>query len=188
MNAYGYCVGDPINQNDPTGHFSLKWLNPLRLLKYTNPKAGTIARKKSQIMKGISEKYAVQRTPRRVQEETIKFSGHFSTSKQREYTILTEKYEEINKKPFLKRSIEYKNFTLETSHPITINTKNSTFEIAPGRIHSVARKPIPFNTHDIHVVNYSNLEIQRSGPMRMKRFDTVNEKSSGMLLEDIRRM
>lgn len=28
LNAYGYCVGDPVNRNDPTGHNS--WLNLMR--------------------------------------------------------------------------------------------------------------------------------------------------------------
>ncbi len=37
LNAYGYCVGDPVNRSDPTGHFANPWKGLLNLLKLRTP-------------------------------------------------------------------------------------------------------------------------------------------------------
>ncbi|MGY3171260.1 RHS repeat-associated protein [Pseudomonas sp. TE12234] len=38
LNAYGYCVGDPVNRSDPTGHFGNPWKGFLNFLGLRTPR------------------------------------------------------------------------------------------------------------------------------------------------------
>jgi RHS repeat-associated protein len=43
LNAYAYCVGDPVNQSDPTGHFGNPWKGFLNFLKLRTPRENRAA-------------------------------------------------------------------------------------------------------------------------------------------------
>ena len=63
LNAYGYCVGDPVNRSDPTGHFGNPWKGFLNLLGLRTPRmarANTAYKKTTQTQQAPNKSTSIK--------------------------------------------------------------------------------------------------------------------------------
>ncbi|MNX94627.1 hypothetical protein D3C86_1268650 [compost metagenome] len=188
LNAYGYCDGEPISQSDPTGHISLKWLNPLRWLRSSKPKAGIPVRSKSDMMEDIINQYK-KPGPERSFEETVTIDNGVTQNSRTRYFTTHDEFAKLKKNKLkLYKSIEYNGYTLKTEHPISIHKSRDTHSVGPGKIHKVDYNG-RFNIHMSTVADYSNLNMQTyRKKMTINQFDKIANKSTGMLAGELQKI
>lgn len=183
LNAYAYCDGEPINQSDPTGHASLKWLNPLNWRKSSKPKSG-LARTKSDMVKDIIQTYN-KPDPQLPTTHfiTTNHNNVYAQTVKRRYTIINQFAKQDKNKLKLHSTIEYNGYTLKTEQSITIHKNLDKHSLGKPKIYNTKDNE-PFNPHNKYVAEYANLII-RSKPLSMNKFDKITKKSTGMLLSNL---